>query len=82
LLSFVPCAYSELIAGANLFGCFRINESTRTFVELCVVSTLEVPGSTLGSTRFSEQQCVWNGVHSALVRINEELLGRKVSAPV
>jgi hypothetical protein len=31
-------------------------------------------------TRFSK--CVWNGVHSALVRINEELLERKVAAPV
>jgi hypothetical protein len=37
----------------------------------------EVPGSILGATRFSEQQCVWNGVHSALMRINEELLERK-----
>jgi hypothetical protein len=27
-------------------------------------------------------QWVWNGVHSALVRINEELLERKVMAPV
>jgi hypothetical protein len=25
---------------------------------------------------------VWNGVHSALVRINEELLERKVAVPV
>jgi hypothetical protein len=25
---------------------------------------------------------VWNGVHSALVRINEEILERKVAAPV
>jgi hypothetical protein len=25
---------------------------------------------------------IWNGVHSALVRINEELLERKVAAPV
>jgi hypothetical protein len=25
---------------------------------------------------------VWNGIHSALVRINEELLDRKVAAPV
>jgi hypothetical protein len=25
---------------------------------------------------------VWNGVHSALVRINEELLERQVAAPV
>jgi hypothetical protein len=30
----------------------------------------------------SQQQWVWNGVHSALVRINEELLERKVAAPV
>jgi hypothetical protein len=35
-----------------------------------------------GATRFSEQQWVWNGVHLTLVRINEELLGRKVAAPV
>jgi hypothetical protein len=42
----------------------------------------EVPGSILGTARFSEKQWVWNGVHSALVRINEELLERKVAAPV
>jgi hypothetical protein len=33
----------------------------------------QVPGSILGAARFSEYQWVWNGVHSALVRINEEL---------
>jgi hypothetical protein len=32
--------------------------------------------------RFSEWQWVWNGVHSALVRINKELLERKVEDPV
>jgi hypothetical protein len=42
----------------------------------------EVPGSILGATRFSEQQWVWNEVHSALVRINEELPERKVAVPV
>jgi hypothetical protein len=42
----------------------------------------EVPGSIPGATRFSEQQSVWNGVHSALVRINGELLERKVAASV
>jgi hypothetical protein len=26
-------------------------------------------------------QWVWNGVHSGLVRVNEELLERKVAAP-
>jgi hypothetical protein len=35
-----------------------------------------------GLTRFSEQQWVWNGVHSALLKTNEELLERKVAAPV
>jgi hypothetical protein len=39
-------------------------------------------GSIPGATRFSEWQWVWNGIHSALVRINEELLERKVAAPV
>jgi hypothetical protein len=39
----------------------------------------EVPGSIPVSTRFSEYQLVWNGVHSGLVRINEELLERKSS---
>jgi hypothetical protein len=34
----------------------------------------EVPGSIPSPTRFSELQWVWNWVHSALVRINEELL--------
>jgi hypothetical protein len=42
----------------------------------------EVPGSISGATRFYEWQWVWNGVHVALVRINEELLERKVAAPV
>jgi hypothetical protein len=37
----------------------------------------EVPGSIPGATRFSEKQWVWNAVHSALLRINEELLERK-----
>jgi hypothetical protein len=32
--------------------------------------------------RFSEWQWVSNGVHSALLKINEELLERKVAAPV
>jgi hypothetical protein len=31
------------------------------------------------ASRFSEWQWVWNGVHSALVRIYEELLERKSS---
>jgi hypothetical protein len=39
----------------------------------------EVPGPIPGATKFSEEQWVWNGVHSALVRINEELLERKSS---
>jgi hypothetical protein len=42
----------------------------------------EVPSSILDATRFSEWQWFWNGVHSALVRINEQLLKRKVAAPV
>jgi hypothetical protein len=42
----------------------------------------EVLGSIPGASKFSEQHWVWNGVHSALVRINEELLERKVAAPV
>jgi hypothetical protein len=47
-----------------------------------LVADPEVPGSIPGATRFSKYQWVWNGVHSALVRINEELLERKVAAPV
>jgi hypothetical protein len=42
----------------------------------------EVPGSIPCVTRFSDHQSVWNGVHSALVRKNEELLERKVAAPI
>jgi hypothetical protein len=42
----------------------------------------EVPSSIPGAARFSEYQWVWNGVLSALVWINEELLERKVAAPV
>jgi hypothetical protein len=47
-----------------------------------LAADLEVPGSIFGATRSFEQQWVWNGVHSALVRINEELLERKLAAPV
>jgi hypothetical protein len=39
-------------------------------------------GSIPGATKFSEWQWVWNWVHSALVRINEEQLEKKVAAPV
>jgi hypothetical protein len=55
---------------------------------LCAL-VVRVPGccpevliSIPGGTRFSEWQWVWKGVHPALVRINEELLERKVAAPV
>jgi hypothetical protein len=41
----------------------------------------EVPGSISGATRFSEEHWVWNRVHSALVRINDELLERQLAAP-
>jgi hypothetical protein len=34
----------------------------------------EVPGSIPVATTFSEYQWVWDGVHLALVRLNEELL--------
>jgi hypothetical protein len=47
-----------------------------------MATDLEAPGSIPGATRFSEYQRVSIGVHSALVRINEELLERKVAAPV
>jgi hypothetical protein len=47
-----------------------------------LATVTEVPGSIPGAARFSEQQWVWNVVHLALVRINEELLERKVAAPV
>jgi hypothetical protein len=42
----------------------------------------EVPGSIPDDARFSEKQWVSNGVHSAIVKINEELLERNVAAPV
>jgi hypothetical protein len=47
-----------------------------------VAADPEVPGSIPGAARFSEYQWVWNGVYSAHVRIHEELLERKVAAPV
>jgi hypothetical protein len=47
-----------------------------------LAANIEVPGSIPGATRFSEYQWVWNGVHLALVRINEELLERRVEASV
>jgi hypothetical protein len=42
----------------------------------------EVSGLIPGATIFSEYQWVWNGVYLALARINEELLERKLAAPV
>jgi hypothetical protein len=39
-------------------------------------------GSIPGATIFSEKSWVWNGVHSALVKINEELLKMKVATRV
>jgi hypothetical protein len=42
----------------------------------------DAPGSIPDAARFSEWQWVWNGVHSGLARINEELLERKVAIPV
>jgi hypothetical protein len=45
---------------------------------LFLAADSEVPGSIPSA----EQQFVWNGVHSTLVKINEELLERKVAAPV
>jgi hypothetical protein len=47
-----------------------------------VAANLEVLGSFSGATKFSEYQWVWNGVHSTIVRINEELLERKVAVPI
>jgi hypothetical protein len=44
-----------------------------------VAADSEVSGSIPGADRFSEKQWVWNGVHSTLVRINEELLERQSS---
>jgi hypothetical protein len=42
----------------------------------------KVPGSILGASGFFESQWVWNVVHSAFVRINEELLERRITAAV
>jgi hypothetical protein len=47
-----------------------------------LVANLEVMVSIPCATKFSEQQWVWNEVHSALVSVNEELLERKVAALV
>jgi hypothetical protein len=47
-----------------------------------LAANAEVQGSIPGAARFSEYHWVCNGVHSALVRINEELLERKLAAPV
>jgi hypothetical protein len=51
-------------------------------VDVFLAANPEVPGSIPGATRFFEQQWVWNGVHLAVVRINEEILERRVAAPV
>jgi hypothetical protein len=56
--------------------------STASVVQWFLVANPEVTGSIPGATRFSEEQWVWNGIHSTLVRINEDLLEKKVAAPV
>jgi hypothetical protein len=62
----------------------RLNEECGRQLTASVVqwSEVPVPGSIPCASRFSYQQSVWNGVHSALVRINEELLERQVAPPV
>jgi hypothetical protein len=52
------------------------------YVQCAVGADPDVPGSIPGAIRFSDYQRVWNGVHSALVRINEELFERKLAVPV
>jgi hypothetical protein len=42
----------------------------------------EVPGSISGTSRFSEKQRVWNGVHSASWGQLRSYLKEKVAAPV
>jgi hypothetical protein len=46
-----------------------LNQAMSEFLD----ANSEVPGSIPGATKVSESQWVWNGVHSALVRINKEL---------
>jgi hypothetical protein len=60
---------------------FKSTASVVSWSEFLAADT-EVPDSILGAITSYEWQWVWNGVHSALVRVNEELLERKVAAPV
>jgi hypothetical protein len=50
------------------------------FVLSCFVLGLPLWSSSESSWLLTQR--VWNGVHLALVRVNEELLERKVAAPV
>jgi hypothetical protein len=59
------------------------NEVNITYIwSECLATHPKFPGSIPGATTFSDKYWVWIGVHSALVRINEELLERKVAIPV
>jgi hypothetical protein len=53
-----------------------------TAVHCTLAADPEVPGSIPDAIKFSEYQWVWNGVHLALEGIKEELLEKKVTAPV
>jgi hypothetical protein len=74
----------NLLTSETQFDAVILTEGTASVVSWShfLAAGPEVSGSIPGAARFSEYQWVWNGVHSALVRINEELLERKVAAPV
>jgi hypothetical protein len=59
-----------------------VNVALNCKIQSVLVANPEVLGSIPGATRFFEWPWVWNGVHSALVRVNEELPERKLAAPV
>jgi hypothetical protein len=86
LQEFCSCILPLLRVDVNVaLGCgfttVARDDHRMTASEFLAAKT-EVPGSIPSATRFSEQQWVWNGVHSAIVRVNEELLERKVAALV
>jgi hypothetical protein len=55
----------EYVLGSAFISIFSYADKV-LFCGLVVRVPGYSPGSIPGATRFSEKQCVWNGVHSAL----------------
>jgi hypothetical protein len=84
-------AKTAAILAQSFNSCGHCKKTPRFLVRMCIIPRPPLWSSGQSSWLLTQgyrvrfralPDWVWNGVHSALVRINEELLERKVAAPV